>query len=79
MSAVYDRLVALMVDVMNMRSEEIAPASTFDELDFDSLALVELTLAAQKEFGISIEDDELASDFTVAQAAELIEAKGVTV
>jgi acyl carrier protein len=75
MSDVYDRLVKLMIEVMNMTADEISPSATFDELELDSLAVVELTLAAQKEFAILIEDDELSTDFTVEKAASLIESK----
>lgn len=77
MSDVYDRLVNLMIEMANMEEQEIQPDATFDELEFDSLAIVELIMVVQKEFGVSIEEDDLNGDDTVSRAAEVIEAKGV--
>lgn len=75
MSDTYERLVNLLVSICGLEPEEVSPEVTFRGLEVDSLALVELGLAAQKEFGTPIEDDDLDPDFTVAQAAEVIEAK----
>lgn len=77
MSDVYDRLVNLMIEMANMEEQEIQPDATFDELEFDSLAIVELIMVVQKEFGVSIDEDDLNGDDTVSRAAEVIEAKGV--
>lgn len=75
MSDTYDRLVDLLVRVCGLETDEITPDVTFRKLEVDSLALVELALAAQQEFGTPIGDDELELDATVADAAAMVEKK----
>ncbi|WP_328551715.1 MULTISPECIES: acyl carrier protein [unclassified Streptomyces] len=75
MSDTSDRLVALLVRVCGLEADEISPEVTFRKLEVDSLALVELGLAAQQEFGVPIKDDELELDATVADAAAMVEKK----
>lgn len=77
MSDTYERLARLMIDVMGLDEGEVQPRHTFGELDVDSLAMVELVLAAQKEFGVRIGDDDLTRDTTVEQAAAVIDGKAV--
>lgn len=76
MSDVYERFVGLL-DGFGIQANEVEPENTFTQLEFDSLALVELTLAVQQEFGVSVGDDELRAEDTMAQAAKVIEAKTV--
>ncbi|MER5280277.1 acyl carrier protein [Streptomyces sp. NPDC002809] len=75
MSDTYDRLVTLLVRVCGLEADEISPTVTFRALEVDSLALVELGLAAQQEFDTPIEDDDLELDATVADAAAMVERK----
>ncbi|MCF6521799.1 acyl carrier protein [Streptomyces sp. JJ36] len=78
MSDVYERFVGLLSG-FGIQADEVQPDNTFTQLEFDSLALVELTLAVQQEFGVSVGDDELAADDTMTQASKVIEAKMVSV
>ncbi|MEU5366087.1 acyl carrier protein [Streptomyces sp. NPDC005925] len=75
MSDTYPRLVQLLVKNFGFETDEINPEDTFSQLELDSLALVELTLTVQQEFGIKLSDDDLGSDDTLGQAAEVIESK----
>lgn len=75
MSDTYERLVGLLVQVCGLETEEITPEADFRALEVDSLALVELTLAAQKEFDVAIGDDDLQPQNSIAEAARVIEAK----
>lgn len=75
MSDTYERLVGLLVEICGLEADEITPEAHFRTLEVDSLALVELGLAAQKEFGTPIADDDLGPDTSVAEAAALIESK----
>ncbi|MEV8314373.1 phosphopantetheine-binding protein [Streptomyces sp. NPDC059900] len=79
MSSTYDRLVGLLTKGFGVEADEVAPENTFEDLELDSLALVELTLAAQEEFGITLTDDDLHAKNTMAEAAGVLEAKQVTV
>lgn len=69
------RLHRLLTNRFDIPAEELRPAVTFDALKFDSLDLVDLALAAEEEFGVSISDDEAEDLRTVDDAAALIEAK----
>ncbi|QDQ09658.1 acyl carrier protein [Streptomyces spectabilis] len=78
MSSTYDRLVGLLAKGFGIEPGETAPDNTFDELELDSLALVELTLAVQEEFGLTLTDDDLQAKNTLADAADVLDAKLVT-
>ena len=46
-----------------------------DDLDADSLDLVELVMALEEEFGVEVPEDELEGIKTVGQAYELVVGK----
>jgi acyl carrier protein len=52
-----------------------AEARFKEDLDADSLDLVEVVLALEEKFGIEIPDDEIAGVKTVGEAADLVIAK----
>jgi acyl carrier protein len=52
--------------------ELITPAATFDDLEIDSLDLVELIQAVKKEFGIQLRPREFDETRTVAGALDII-------
>ncbi|MFC9244743.1 acyl carrier protein [Streptomyces sp. NPDC057136] len=79
MSDVYNRMVKLLQTGFGLEADEITPDQTFSDLELDSLALVELSLAAQEEFGVPVNDEDISAQDTISQAAEVIAAKGVTV
>jgi acyl carrier protein len=72
MSTTYDALVELLVEKFEADREKIRPEVTFDELDMDSLFLVELLLVAQAEFGVKIDENVATPRDTVGHAAEAI-------
>ncbi|NJP66799.1 acyl carrier protein [Streptomyces spiramenti] len=75
MSDTYQRLVALLAGSFGLDADDIAPDSTLGALELDSLALVELSVASQEEFGVELDDSEIDLDSTVAQAAGVISGK----
>ncbi len=79
MSPVYERVAALLVDRFGVPESDVRPEATFEELDLDSLDLVEFALAAEEELGVRISDDEAAELETLADTVKLLEAKGATV
>ncbi|MEY9214396.1 acyl carrier protein [Thermobifida halotolerans] len=66
-------IVATKCDV----SEEIHTDTRFEDLDLDSLVLIELSVQLTKKFGVEVTDDELFTAGSVARIAELLAAKGV--
>jgi acyl carrier protein len=51
-----------------------ADKSFTDDLDIDSLSMVEIAVQAEDKFGVKIPDDELANLKTVGDAVSYIEA-----
>ncbi|MFD5745768.1 acyl carrier protein [Streptomyces sp. NPDC127033] len=75
MEDTYQRLVTLLTSTFGLDADSISPTSTLSALELDSLALVELSVAAQEEFDVAIEDSEMGPESTVGQAAEIISGK----
>jgi acyl carrier protein len=73
MTAMYDRLVDLLVSRFEVDRAEIKPNVTFEDLELDSLFLVELLLVIQSEIGVKISEDTASPRDTLERAAELIE------
>lgn len=73
MSAMYDTLVDLLVNRFEVDRTEITPTVTFEDLEMDSLFLVELLLVLQNQLGTKISEEHLSPRDTFGHAAELIE------
>ncbi|MDH3307053.1 MAG: acyl carrier protein [Acidimicrobiia bacterium] len=70
------RLNGLLVSELGLDADKITPTARFEEdLEVDSLGVVELLMALEDEFGVAIPDEEAESIGTVGQAADLVEAK----
>lgn len=55
--------------------ESITPGATFEELDIDSLDLVELAQIVEDEYGVVLKGDDMKELKTVGDAIDLITAK----
>ncbi|MFD0147290.1 MULTISPECIES: acyl carrier protein [unclassified Streptomyces] len=75
MSASQDRLFALVSDKLGVPAEELNTTATFDALELDSLALIELSVIVQKEFGVEIDETALTPENTFADVLGEIDAK----
>ena len=71
----FDRVSTLLTERLGVAAGDVSPDATFDELDLDSLDLVEFALAAEEEFGVRIADDEAEDLRTVADAVALLDSK----
>ena len=72
----FDRFKKCAVDVLSVDASKITPEASFgDDLDADSLDLVELVMALEEEFGIEVPEEELEGVETVGQAYELVTGK----
>ena len=70
------RLSKLLVSELGLDEDKIAPTATFEEdLEVDSLGVVELLMALEDEFGVTIPDEEAEDIHTVSQAVDIVEAK----
>jgi acyl carrier protein len=66
---VYDHLVTLLSDKFEVDAERIGPEATLDDLELDSLAVVELYVTLQEEWQIPLDDSTASADLTVAEVA----------
>jgi acyl carrier protein len=73
MPTMYDTLVNLLVSRFEVDQDEITPDVTFEDLEMDSLFLVELVLVLQGVVGTKISDEHLSPRDTLRRAAEVIE------
>ncbi|HCO66627.1 MAG TPA: acyl carrier protein [Dysgonomonas sp.] len=75
MSDVASRVKAIIVDKLGVEETEVTDAASFtNDLGADSLDTVELIMEFEKEFGISIPDDQAEKISTVGDAVAYIEA-----
>jgi acyl carrier protein len=64
------------VEVLSVEESAIVPEANFgDDLDADSLDLVELVMALEEEFGVEVPEEELDGIQTVGEAYQLITSK----
>ena len=75
MSEVASRVKAIIVDKLSVEETEVKNEASFtNDLGADSLDTVELIMEFEKEFGISIPDDQAEKITTVGDAVAYIEA-----
>jgi acyl carrier protein len=64
------------VEVLQVEPEQVTKEARFgDDLDADSLDLVELVMALEEAFDVEIPEEDLEGIETVGQAYELVQAK----
>ena len=70
----FERVKAIIVDQLGVDEEKVTPEARFrEDLEADSLDLVELIMAFEEEFGGEISDDEAQGITTVGEAVAYIE------
>lgn len=70
------KMTDLLVDELGLDRDRINPAARFEEdLEVDSLGVVELLMALEDTFGVSIPDDEAESITTVGAAVDAVMQK----
>jgi acyl carrier protein len=72
----FDRFRGCAVEVLSVPEEKVTPGAHFgNDLEADSLDLVELVMALEEEFGIEVPEEDLEGVETVQQAFDLVVAK----
>lgn len=76
MSEIEAKVKAAVAEQLSLNANEINNAASFmDDLGADSLDLVELVMAFENEFGITIPDEDSAELTTVQKAIDYVTAK----
>lgn len=72
---IFESVKGILVEQLGVDGETVSMESNFiDDLNADSLDIVELVMAMEQEFGISIPDEEAERIKTVGDAVEFIKA-----
>jgi len=72
-SDVEKNIVSIIADVSGIEEEEITPEKNFfKDLEIDSIKAIEITVAIEKKFKISIRDEDVPKISTVRQAVDLV-------
>ena len=74
MSEIASKVKEIIVDKLGVDDSEVTPEASFtNDLGADSLDTVELIMEFEKEFNISIPDEEAENIVTVGQAIDFLE------
>jgi acyl carrier protein len=72
----FDRFKKCAIDVLSVDEAKITKEASFaDDLDADSLDLVELVMALEEEFDVNVEEEELEGIETIGAAFDLVTGK----
>ncbi len=74
MATVQERLKKIVVDQLGVDESEVVPSASFvEDLNADSLDLVELIMSLEEEFKVQISDEDAEKITTVQEAEDYIE------
>ena len=75
MSEIGSKVKAIIIEKLGVEETEVVNEASFtNDLGADSLDTVELIMEFEKEFGISIPDDQAENILTVGQAISYLES-----
>jgi acyl carrier protein len=74
MATISERLKKIVVDQLGVDESEVVPHASFvEDLNADSLDLVELIMSLEEEFKLQISDEDAEKITTVQEAEDYIE------
>jgi len=71
---IFEKVRGLICEQLNADEAKISMDTTFEDLDADSLDIVELVMALEEEFNLEISDEEVENIRTVGDVVRYIEA-----
>lgn len=78
MATTFERVRDIIVDQLGVDPEEVTMEANFrDDLEADSLDLVELIMAFEEEFGGDISDDQAQRILSVGDAVHFLDGETV--
>lgn len=73
--AVFEKIKGIVAEQLGVEEEEIKEETSFDELNADSLDIVELIMALEEEFDLEIPDEDAEKLTTVGAAVQYVKSK----
>jgi len=74
---IFDQIKDMLVEQLGVDEGDVSLEASFqDDLDADSLDLVEMIMEMEDKFGVKIPDEEAEKIRTVGQAVEYVAANG---
>jgi acyl carrier protein len=71
---IFAKIKALICEQLGVEDGDVKKETTFEDLDADSLDIVELVMALEEEFNLEISDEEVENIKTVGDVVRYIEA-----
>lgn len=76
-NSIEERVIKVIAEQLGVEAEKVTPQAHFTEdLGADSLDLVEMVMALEKEFDCEIPDEEAEKITTVQSAIDYVKAQG---
>jgi len=73
---ILEKVKAVVVEKLGVEPDQVVPEARFiEDLNADSLDIVELVMGLEDEFGLEISDEEAENIRTVGDAIKFIEEK----
>ncbi|MDO5301584.1 MAG: acyl carrier protein [Tissierellia bacterium] len=70
-----ERVLALIAEQFNLEVNQLGPDTHFvDDMNADSIELVELVMSLEEEFGIELEEEQLTNIQTIGDVLDLMES-----
>ncbi|MGI5876053.1 MAG: acyl carrier protein [Dethiobacteria bacterium] len=70
---IFEKVRTLIVEQLDVDSKKITTETTFEDIDADSLDVVELVMALEEEFDLEIADEDVEQIKTVGDIVNYIE------
>ena len=73
MADIFERVKKIIIEQLDVAEEDVVPTASFvDDLGADSLDQVELIMAMEEEFNVSISDEDAEKIATVQNAIDYV-------
>jgi acyl carrier protein len=66
-------IIEIVADIAGVEPDEIKPETNFaQDLEIDSIKAIEITVAIEKKFKVSVRDEDVPKILTLHQAVDLV-------
>lgn len=72
---IFEKIKSIVVDQLSVDADEVTLETSFEDLNADSLDVVELVMALEEEFDTEIPDEDAEKIRSIGAAVEYIKAK----